>query len=155
MRSSTILPAGSWDPPRAIDRVLLDFDHRHRRRLLLRTIGDAEVLLDLPQPVRLHDGDGLVLDDGRIIGVTARPEDLAEISTDDPDNLARIAWHLGNRHLPVQFWHHRIRIRADHVIEAMVEALGGRVERVQVPFEPEAGAYAGGHYDHHGDEHGR
>jgi urease accessory protein len=153
MRSSNILPAGSWDAARAVDRVLLDFDHRHRRRLLLRTVGEAEVLLDLPHAVRLHDGDGLVLDDGRVIRVTAEPEILAEISTDDPDKLAGIAWHLGNRHLPMQVSHSRIRIRADHVIEAMVAALGGHVEHVQMPFEPEAGAYTGGHHHHHGCEH--
>jgi urease accessory protein len=152
-RCDTILPAKSWDATTAIDRVLIDFDRRHRRRILLTTEGGAEVLLDLPQAARLRDGDGLATAAG-IIRVVARPEPLAEIHAHSDAELIRIAWHLGNRHLPVQLLRDRIRIRRDHVIEEMVEQLGGHVERIDAPFDPEAGAYAGGHqHSHDDDEH--
>jgi urease accessory protein len=152
MRSETILPAGTWEAVRAVDRVLIDYDHRHRRRIVLRTEGGQDVLLDLPEAVRLRDGDGLLLEAGGVVRVVARPEALAEIHAHDADDLVRIAWHLGNRHLPVQLLAGHLRIRADHVIEAMVEGLGGHVERIEVPFDPEGGAYAGGHQHHHHDD---
>ena len=87
-------------------------------------------------------------------GSCARPEPLLEIHAHDEGELVRIAWHLGNRHLPVQLLGDRIRIRADHVIEDMVKGLGGHVDEIEAPFDPEAGAYAGGHHHHHDDERG-
>jgi urease accessory protein len=152
MQSETVLPAGTWEAARAVDRVLIDYDHRHRRRIVLRTEGGQDVLLDLPEAVRLRDGDGLLLEAGGVVLVAARPEALAEIHAHDADDLVRIAWHLGNRHLPVQLLAGRLRIRADHVIETMVEGLGGHVERIEAPFDPEGGAYAGGHQHHHHDD---
>ncbi len=154
MRSASILPKGGWDAAREVDFVLVDYDRRHRRRIVLPTEGGAEVLLDLPQAARLRDGEGLVLEDGGIVRVRARAEALAEIHAHEDGDLIRIAWHLGNRHLPVQLWGEHIRIRADHVIEAMVEGLGGHVERIEAPFDPEAGAYAGGGHHHHHGENG-
>jgi urease accessory protein len=154
MRCSAIKPAGTWATDDEIDRVLIDFDRRHRRRIVLTTEQGRDLLLDLPQAVRLRDGDGLALDDGGTVRVVARPEPLLEIHAHDAGELVRIAWHLGNRHLPVQLLGTRIRIRADHVIEAMVEGLGGHVDHVQAPFDPEAGAYASGGGPHpHGDAH--
>jgi len=156
MRADRVLPAGSWDEAAAIDRVLVDFDRRHRRRIVLATEQGREVLLDLPQAVRLRDGDGLPVEGG-IVRVCARPEALLEIHAHDDGELVRIAWHLGNRHLPVQLLGERIRIRADHVIAEMVEGLGGHVEAIEAPFDPEPGAYAGGagagsHHHHHDDD---
>ncbi len=151
MRAGTVLPAGSWAAA-AVDTVLIDFDRRHRRRIQLRTEAGGDLLLDLPQAVRLRDGDGLQLDDGRIVHVKARPEPLLDIHAHDAAGLVRIAWHLGNRHLPVQMLGDHIRIRADHVIEDMVRGLGGHVHAVEAPFDPEAGAYAGGHHHHHDDD---
>lgn len=152
LHCDTVLPAATWPQHTATDSVLIDFDRRHRRRILLTTESGAELLLDLPQAVRLRHGDGLKLADGKIIRVVARPEPLAEIHAHDDATLVRIAWHLGNRHLPVQLLGDRIRIRTDHVIEQMVEGLGGHVERLEAPFDPEAGAYAGGHHHHHDDD---
>ncbi len=152
LRAKIVLPAGAWDDRPPSDRVLIDFDRRHRRRIVLPTENGAEVLLDLPHAVRLRDGDGLELDDGRVVRVVARPEALLDIRAHDPAELARIAWHLGNRHLPVQLLGDRIRIRADHVIADMVHALGGHAHAVEAPFDPEAGAYAGGHAHRHDDE---
>jgi urease accessory protein len=94
-----------------------------------------------------------VLDEGGIVRVQAQAEPLAEIHAHDEGDLVRIAWHLGNRHLPVQLLGDRIRIRTDHVIEAMVEGLGGHVNHVAAPFDPEAGAYAGGAAHHIHDDH--
>ena len=153
MRSTRILAAGEWDATREADHVLVDYDRRHRRRIVLTTATGVELLLDLPKAVRLRDGDGLELEDGRVVRVRAQAETLAEIHAHDDSELIRISWHLGNRHLPVQLLGDRIRIRHDHVIEEMVEGLGGHVERIEAPFDPEAGAYAGGgHHHHQGDE---
>ena len=152
MQSHAVLPAGTWDAAREVDQVLIDFDRRFRRRIRLETMSGHAVLLDLPQAVRLRDGDGLVVDAG-VVRVVAQAEALAEIHAHSDAELVRIAWHLGNRHLPVQLLGDRIRIRQDHVIEAMVGGLGGHVERIMAPFDPEAGAYAGGHsHAHDGDD---
>ena len=153
MRAAAVLPAGAWaEAP--VDRVLIDWDRRHRRRILLRTEAGADLLLDLPQAVRLRGGDGLLLDGGGVVRVEARPEPLLELHAHSADALVRIAWHLGNRHLPVQLLDGRVRIRADHVIADMVRGLGGHVAELSAPFDPEAGAYAGGHHHHHGDDDG-
>jgi urease accessory protein len=143
------------------DRVVLDHDSRHRRRIALRGEGGIEFLLDLPEATVLRDGDALILDDGRAIAVKAAPEPLAEIAAADPVALARIAWHVGNRHLPAAISAGRLLIRRDHVIEDMVRGLGASVRHVDEPFDPEGGAYglshahaAGGDHDHHHDAHG-
>lgn len=150
-RASEVLPAGSW-PGEAADAVSLDHDRRHRRRIRLTTVGGQSVLLDLARPRHLREGDGLLCEDGTIIAVRAAPEPLLEIAAPDAASLARIAWHLGNRHLPTQLLGDRIRIREDHVIAEMVRGLGGSVSAISAPFDPEGGAYAGGHH-HHGHDH--
>jgi urease accessory protein len=146
------------------DTVVLEYEARHRRRVAMTGQKGVEFLLDLPEATALRDGDGLLLDDGRIVKVRAAPEGLREI-TGEPALLMRVAWHLGNRHLPAELLPDRIRIRHDHVIEAMVAGLGAGIREVWAPFEPEGGAYAGhdahdhahhrnGHEDHHHDDHG-
>ena len=152
IRAHTVLPAGTWSTP-PVDTILIDFDRRHRRRVQLTTEAGANLLLDLPQAHRHRDGDGLQLDDGRVVQVRARPEPLLDIHAHDDAGLVRIAWHLGNRHLPVQMLGSHIRIRADHVIADMVRGLGGHVHELEAPFDPEAGAYAPtSHHHHHDDE---
>jgi urease accessory protein len=152
MRVEAILPAGSWDATKEIDQVLIDYDRRFRRRIVLTTVGGIDILIDEPQAVRLRDGDGLLLPAG-VVRVRAQAEDLMEIHAHRDADLVRIAWHLGNRHLPVQLLGNHIRIRADHVIQDMVVGLGGQVDQVMAPFDPEAGAYAGGHHHHDDDDH--
>jgi urease accessory protein len=149
---SAIVAAGTWDPTREIDQVLIDYDRRFRRRIVLTTVTGTAVLIDLPGAVRLRDGDGLATESGCVIRVRAQPEPLLEIHAHDEGELVRIAWHLGNRHLPVQLFGDRIRIRDDHVIKAMVEGLGGHVEVIEAPFDPEAGAYAAGGHGHAHDD---
>jgi urease accessory protein len=151
MRVDAILPAGSWNTERETDQVLIDYDRRFRRRIVLTTVRGTDILIDEPQAVRLRDGDGLLVGAG-IVRVRAQAEDLMEIHAHRDVDLVRIAWHLGNRHLPVQLLGNRIRIRADHVIQDMVVGLGGHVDRVMAPFDPEAGAYAGGHHHHDDDD---
>ena len=151
LRAGVVLAAGSWDAETAIDDVLIDFDQRFRRRFLLHTTSGCEILLDLPQAVRLRHGDGLLTEHGSIVRVHARDEALHAISAQTPAALMRIAWHLGNRHLPVQFKNDRIHMRADHVIADMVRGLGGTVAGLDAPFDPEAGAYAGAAHHHHDD----
>jgi urease accessory protein len=132
------------------DTVVLDFDDRHRRRMAMTGTRGLEFLLDLENAVALRGGDALVLEDGRLIEVVAAPEPLAEIRGADPAHLVRIAWHLGNRHLPTQIVGKGLRIRRDHVIEAMVKGLGARVIEIEAPFDPEGGAYAAAHDHGHG-----
>src|ERR1700716_3261974 len=142
------------------DTVVLDFDGRHRRRMAMTGTRGLEFLLDLENAVALRGGDALVLDDGRLIEVVAAPEPLLEIRGTDPHHLVRVAWHLGNRHLPTQIMAKGLRIRRDHVIEAMVKGLGARIIEIEAPFDPEGGAYAAGHapapgeaHDHAGHDH--
>jgi urease accessory protein len=149
-RATEVIPAGAWQGE-ADDAVVLDHDRRHRRRIRLATLGGAAVLLDLPRAHRLREGDALRCDDGTLIAVRAAAEKLLEISAPDAAALVRIAWHLGNRHLPTQLCGDRIRIREDHVIAEMVLGLGGGVSALSAPFDPEGGAYAGGHHHHHHD----
>jgi urease accessory protein len=127
------------------DTVVLDFDDRHRRRMAMTGTRGLEFLLDLENAVALRGGDALVLEDGRLIEVVAAPEPLVEIRGTDPHHLVRVAWHLGNRHLPTQITAKGLRIRRDHVIEAMVKGLGARVIEIEAPFDPEGGAYADSH----------
>src|SRR6267143_3158971 len=127
------------------DTVVLDFDDRHRRRMAMTGTRGLDFLLDLENATVLRGGAALVLDDGRLIEVVAAPEPLAEIRGSDPQHLVRVAWHLGNRHLPTQITARGLRIRRDHVIEAMVKGLGARVIEIEAPFDPEGGAYASGH----------
>jgi urease accessory protein len=152
-RASEIRAAGTWNTMTTIDRVVLDADERHRRRVVLTGERGTQFLLDLPQATALKDGDGLVLDDGSIVRVAGRPEPLIEIAAASPHELARLAWHLGNRHTDVQVVGEKLRIRRDHVLEDMLRRLGARLTPIDAPFDPEQGAYAHGHH-HHGHAHG-
>ncbi len=152
IRATRVLGQHRWTEAPA-DTVVLDFDNRHRRRMAMAGTRGFEFLLDLENAVALRGGDALVLDDGRLIEVVAAPEPLVEIRGSDPHHLIRVAWHLGNRHLPTQIVGKGLRIRRDHVIEAMVKGLGARVIEIEAPFDPEGGAYAGGDHGHAHDDH--
>lgn len=151
--ATRILSAGSWTGP-AADTLVLDRDDRHRRRLVMRCTGKTVFLLDLPEARVLKDGDALELEDGRLVAVKAVPERLLEVTAETPAALVRIAYHLGNRHLPVEFQGERLLIREDHVIEAMLGGLGAIVRHVLLPFDPESGAYASHEaHGHAGHDH--
>src|ERR1700749_631711 len=147
VRAVKVEPQHRWTEPPA-DTVVLDFDDRHRRRMAMTGTRGLEFLLDLENAIALRGGDALVLEDGRLVEVVAAPEPLIEIRGSDPHHLIRVAWHLGNRHLPTQIMPRGLRIRRDHVIEAMVKGLGARLIEIEAPFDPEGGAYAEGGHDH-------
>jgi urease accessory protein len=142
LRATRVQGQYHWKEP-AADSVVLGFDDRHRRRMAMTGTRGLEFLLDLENAIALRGGDALVLEDGRLIEVVAAPEPLLEIRCNDPLHLVRVAWHLGNRHLPTQIMPKGLRIRRDHVIEAMVKGLGARIIEIEAPFDPEGGAYAG------------
>ena len=145
-RATRIIPAA--EAGTADDTIELDFDQRHRRRIAMTSRSGREFLLDLPRAAVIQHGDGLELDDATVIIVHAKPEAVADITASDPQHLNRIAWHLGNRHLPTEIHDRCLRIREDHVIVDMVRQLGGQVTLKQAPFHPEGGAYARHSHDH-------
>jgi urease accessory protein len=147
-RASSICRADSVSESLVVDRVVLDADERHRRRITLTGEGGTTFLLDLPHATALRDGDGLVLEDGAIVRVAGKPEALIEIMAASPHELARLAWHIGNRHTDVQIVGERLRIRRDHVLEEMLRGLGARLTPIEAPFDPEQGAYGHGHQHH-------
>jgi urease accessory protein len=152
-RASIHRPAGHWPKEKAAGLLTLDFDARHRRRIRLTSDQGEDVLLDLPKAVAMADGDGLQLEDGRWLKVRAAAEVIIEVRHNDPNQLVRLAWHLGNRHLPTEIRDQVLRIRPDHVIEHMLLGFGADLVKVQVAFQPEGGAYGGhGHHHNHDDE---
>jgi urease accessory protein len=157
-RATAVKPAGHWPESEARGAVTLDFDDRHRRRRRYTAEGGLAFLLDLPEAAVLRDGDGLALEGGGFVLVRAAPEPLVEVRAETPAQLARLAWHLGNRHLPTRIEAERLLIRDDHVILDMLRGLGAAVRRVSEPFDPEGGAYGEhnrqpshphGHHHHH------
>jgi urease accessory protein len=151
MRAISVKMAATWSGD-AADSVVLDFNGRHRRRVAMKGTKGLAFVLDLPAAASLRGGDALVLEDGRIVEVVAAPEPLLEIRCADPLHLARVAWHLGNRHVPTQLLPKSLRVRRDHVIAELAVRLGARVVEVAAPFDPEGGAYGVDHYDGH--DHG-
>ncbi len=157
-RAIAVHPAGSWPEDAAQDTVTVDFDDRFRRRKVYLTDGGGSFLLDLAEATVMRDGDGLELEAGGFIRLRAAAEDLVSVTADSPAKLLRLAWHLGNRHLPTELDGERILIRHDHVIIRMLEGLGATLQKVRAPFNPEGGAYGehnrlpehphGHHHDH-------
>ena len=149
------------------DTVTLDREARYRRRIAMTSDAGHGFLLDLAEATYMAHGDALELDDGSLVCVAAAPEDLLEVRCADPLALARIAWHIGNRHTPAEITADAIYLQPDHVLASMVARLGARTRHVVRPFEPEGGAYgskgplqAGHHHGtphthdhHHGESH--
>ena len=153
-RASTHRPAGQWPNDKAVGSLTLDFDQRYRRRCRLTDDLGQDLLLDLPEAVAMADGDGLQLDDGRWLRIQAASELVVEIRHGDFSQLVRLAWHLGNRHLPTEVRDQVLRIRPDHVIEEMLRGFGAELLKVRVAFQPEGGAYGRHEHHHHHDEEG-
>ena len=148
-RATHVIPAGEAPESDTQESVTLAFDDRHRRRIRLTDDKGEDFLLDLCEATRIADGDCLAIEGGGILRVRAADEDVADISCDCANGTTRIAWHLGNRHTPIHVLDNGgLRIRYDHVLVEMAEGLGASVERRKGPFEPEAGAYAGGGHGH-------
>ena len=145
-RAIEISPAGDWLLEAAVATVSLQFHNRYRRRIRLTDDTGEDFLLDLVEPSRFRNGDGLVLDDGGILAVRAAPEAVIDIICKTAEKKTQIAWHLGNRHTAVQILPGgNLRICQDHVLEKMVQGLGAATRRLTAPFEPEGGAYERSH----------
>jgi urease accessory protein len=151
-RAVSVAPADSAAGDVA-GKAVLAHNERHLRRRAVELADGSKVLVDLPEPVTLADGDRLVLEDGRQIEVGAAPEELYDIRACDSVHLAELAWHIGNRHLAAAIEAGRILILRDHVIKAMLEGLGATVIDVVEPFTPVRGAYSGHGHDDHGHSH--
>jgi urease accessory protein len=132
-----------------MDRLVLTFEQRQKSRLRAKLEGGEEVALKLERGKVRRGGERVVATDGRELEIVSAAEKLLHIESGE---IARVAYHLGNRHVPVQVGEGFLRIAEDHVLEEMVKRLGAKVTRVEAPFEPEAGAYDGeGHHHHHHD----
>lgn len=134
-------------------RLVLPFELRQRSRLLARLEDGEEIGLTLPRGTVLRGGDRLQASDGRVVEVVAAAEQVSLLTTGDPRQLARAAYHLGNRHVAVQVTADSIRYLHDHVLDDMLRGLGLTVACGLLPFEPEAGAYSTSHDHGHGHAH--
>ncbi len=157
LRATTVVRRADMTGKIPVDTITLDRASRFRRRIALQTDRGHDLLLDLADTTYLADGDGLLLQNGAYVKVVAAPEPLLEIHGHAPSDLARMAWHIGNRHTAAEITTAALYIQPDHVLEAMVIGLGGHVHHVLRPFEPEGGAYGhkGGLQEshHHGGDH--
>lgn len=154
-RAGSFVRAADATGVQPFDHVVLDHDERHLRRRVLTLKQGGQVLIDLVEPAALQQGDLLVLDDGRHVGVVAPDEEVYDVRARDHVHLAELAWHIGNRHLPAAVEADRIIILRDHVIRDMLEGLGASVTETVEPFSPLRGAYAGNHeHHHHHHDHG-
>jgi urease accessory protein len=135
-------------------QLKLPFESRQKSRLKTKLVSGEDVGLMLPRGEILRGGDLVTASDGRVIEIISLEEKTLHIEADSPQALAKVAYHLGNRHVPVQVGEGFLRITEDHVLEEMVRKLGATVSHIEAPFEPEAGAYAGGHHQHDEMGHG-
>jgi urease accessory protein len=138
-----------------VDSVVISSNQRRVQSAHLTGVKGTVIGIMLPEPVLLRNGDLLELDDGSFVDVVAEPEPLIEIRGNDVTHLARLAWHLGDRHVPVQVLANRLRMGRDENLEALLKSLGARLTEIEAPFDPEGGAYAtqAAHHahDHHHD----
>lgn len=160
LRATDVVRAGALNGRIAVDTITLDRASRWRRRVALKTDKGHDILLDLAEATLLANGDTLVLENGTCVKVVAAPEALLEVTANTPLELAKIAWHIGNRHTPAEITAEAIYIQPDHVLADMVRGLGGSVRDVSRPFDPEGGAYGHkgalveSHHHGHGHSHG-
>jgi urease accessory protein len=152
-RATSVLSAAHRKGDTVVDTLILPFAQRQVQQGFLFGIKGTCVEIDLAEPVRLRTDDALVLEDGNVVEIVAEAEPLIEVRAADLAALARLAWHLGDRHVPVQILERRLRLARDPAIEALLERLGAKVAMIDAPFEPEGGAYAAAPGDHGHDHH--
>jgi urease accessory protein len=154
-RATRVVTAAERKDAPVLDTLILPHAQRQAQKGFLFGTKGTCVELDFAEPVRLRTDDALVLDDGGLVEVVAEPEPLVEVRAADLPSLARLAWHLGDRHVPVQIFERKLRLKRDPAIEELLASLGAKVTAIEAPFEPEGGAYeaAGGHH-HHDHDHG-
>lgn len=153
-RASSIVAAAHRHDRSVIDTVILDYAQRSAPKIAVTGVKGTSVEIDLHEPRRLRTDDLLLLDDGTLVEVVAAPEALIEARAADVAGLSRLAWHLGDRHIPVQVLPNRIRAQRDEAVESLLKSLGAKVAVIEAPFEPEGGAYESSHaHDHHDHAH--
>jgi urease accessory protein len=150
-RATMVQRAADRKTGRVIDTLILPFAQRQAQQAFLFGIKGICVEIDLAEPVRLRTDDALVLEDGSIVEIVAEAEPLIEARAADLAGVARLAWHLGDRHVPVQILERRLRVQRDAAVEEMLRSLGAKLVAIDAPFEPEGGAYEATHgpHDHH------
>ena len=151
-RTTSVQTAARRQGGNVIDTLILSHAQRQAKQGFLFGVKGTCVEFDFPEPVRLRTDDAVVLDDGSLVEIVAEAEPLIEARAADLPALARLAWHLGDRHVPVQILEKRLRLRRDPAIEELLAALGARVIAIEAPFEPEGGAYEAQPHDH-GHDH--
>ena len=169
LRVVRVVSSAQSERARHIDSVMLGPEQRRLQSAHLTGVKGTHIGLMLPEPVMLRMGDAFELDDGSLVDIVVEPEPLIEVRGNDLTHLARLAWHLGDRHVPVQILTNRLRLRRDGALEAMLAALGARLTPIEAPFDPEGGAYTthvahdhghqhhegcGHDHHHHGHDHG-
>ncbi len=156
-RATRVLHAAERRDTASVDTLILTHAQRQAQKGFLFGVKGTCVELDFAETVRLRTDDALVLDDGGLVEIVAEPEPLIEARANDLASLARLAWHLGDRHVPIQVLERRLRLKRDPATETLLESLGAKVTAIEAPFEPEGGAYdapAADHdHAHHGHDH--
>lgn len=157
-RATRVLSSTEPRTEAVVDTLILPHAQRQAQKGFVFGVKGVCVEFDFAEPVRLRTDDALVLDDGGLVEVVAEPEPLIEARASDLPSLARLAWHLGDRHVPVQIFERKLRLKRDPAIEELLANLGAKVVAIEAPFEPEGGAYdaaaAHAHDHHHDHDHG-
>jgi urease accessory protein len=151
-RATKVLRAGEARPARAVDTLILDYDQRQTKQGFFFTGKGTCIELDFAEPRALATDDALVLDDGSLIEIVADAEALIEARIPDPVALARLAWRLGDGHVPVQLFANRVRLRRNPAAEALLAGIAAKITPLTAPFEPDVRATDHAHH-HHGHEH--
>jgi urease accessory protein len=154
-RATKVLRTGESRARGATDTLILDFDQRRAKQGFFFTGKGTCVEFDFAEPPMLATDDALVLDDGSLIDIVADSEALIEARIPDPAVLARTAWQLGNRHVPVQVFANRLRLRRNADVEALLAGLGVSLTPLVAPFSPDgATVQRDDHAHHHHEGHG-
>jgi urease accessory protein len=155
-RAASVVRAADRNAAPVTDTLILPYAQRQVQQGFVFGVRGTCVELDFAEPTRVYTDDALALDGGGLVEIVAEAEPLIEARAADIPALARLAWHLGDRHVPVQVLERRLRLRRDPAIEDLLQGLGARVTAIEAPFEPEGGAYAAAHGPdhHHHHDHG-
>jgi urease accessory protein len=153
-RAIKLVPAAERQRAPIVDTLILPFAQRSAQRGFVFGVKGTCVELDFAEPVRLHTDDALLLDDGTLVEVVAEAEPLLEARIADPAALARLAWRLGDRHVPVEIKGNRLRVQPGSGNDELLHSLGAKVTAINAPFEPEDASVPHHHHEHHEHEHG-